>query len=87
MNFIITDNLVYNRQILVTILRGCINRNRKLKTKETKSLNNDDLRQSTEAQRKKHIKSFYKSDVCRAINNKLKAFSMQIMFSALHCSQ
>lgn len=87
MNFIITDNLVYNRQILVTILRGCINRkNRKLKTKETKSLNNDDLRQSTEAE-KKHIKSIYKSDVCRAINNKLKPFSMQIMFSALHCSQ
>lgn len=53
MNVIITDNLVYNRQILVTILRGCINRkNRKLKTKETKSLNNDDLRQSTEAEKK-----------------------------------
>lgn len=66
----VADNLVYNRQILVTILRGCINReDRKLKTKETKSLNNDDLRQSTEADKKKNIKSFYKSDVCRAINN------------------
>lgn len=64
----VADNLVYNRQILLTILRGCISRkDRQLKTEEKKSLNIDDLRQSTEAEKK--TQSFYKSDICRAINN------------------